>query len=352
MRVIDRKWTELAAGYQAVQSLQARLTSEFRHAVDIGYQQQFNRELADWQKKRRFFFAFVAIAPLSIIGLCVSAYYFRETACVSIYWAVTVLIILGTLAVAGRTFIREATRRPQLGTAPPALMELEGRWWSNLAPAELAIQSGSNKMRPDFLALLESLPDTFLARRGPLIEGEASLFVFAPSGPWIFTIRDWRGNIIRQEGVWKDVPQEGEPIMYAQPPDTQWVRLRDMLAAILNERYPQLGGRIQGGVVFVDPKINLLKEQIQGNPAAYGLAPAWAKRLSEAPPVTDGLSLDMQLETLDALIAREVFPGEQVDLSKSAKGLAMRLYQETVVELRGFVARLVGERVDRPSPTR
>src|SRR5512146_2592303 len=97
MRVIDRKWTELAAGYQAIQAFQSRLKYEFTRAVEIGYQQQYSRDMNSWKKKRRVFFAFVALAPISIVGLCLSAYFFRETACVSIYWAVLVVIILVTL---------------------------------------------------------------------------------------------------------------------------------------------------------------------------------------------------------------------------------------------------------------
>jgi hypothetical protein len=319
--------------------------------VDVGYQQQYMRDLAEWQKKRRFFYVLIAIAPLSIIGLCLSAYYFRETACVSVYWAVVVVVILVTLTVAARTYIREAVNRPVAGSASPAAMDLEKSWWADLAPEELAIANGSGKMKPDFLALIGDLPDAYLVRRGPLVEGETCLYVFAPSGPWIFTIRDWNGDVVRQDGLWKDVPKRGEAIMYSQPPDAQWVRLKDALVEILNERHPELAGRIQGGVVFVDPKIHLFKDQIQGNTAAYGLAGAWARRLREAPPM-DGLTLEMQLETLDALIAREKFPGEALDLSNSAEKLAERRYQEAVTELRGFVAGLVGERVDLQSPSR
>jgi hypothetical protein len=340
MRVIDRKWTELAAGYLAIQAFQARLDSEFNRAVDVGYQQQYQRDLTAWQKKRRVLISFAIIAPLSLIMLCLSAFYFREVACVIVYWAVLVLIILVTLGVAARNYIADVANRPILRSTLPASMELEKRWWQSLAPGELAIHSGNNKMRPDFLVLLADLPDTFLARRGPPVEGEASLYVFAPSGPWVFTLRDWRGNIIRQDDIWKDVPKQGEPVIYTQPPDAQWVQLRDTLVDILNERFPQVGGKIGGGVVFVDPHVQLFKDQIQGNTAAFGLAPAWIFRLRQAAPAV-GLTTGMQLETLDALIAREIPPGQALDLTWSAKELAMRLYQESVADLRLFVGKMV-----------
>ncbi len=351
MRIIDRKWTELKAGYQAAQSLQARLNSEFDRAIEVGYQQQYARDVRAWKKKRQFFFVFIGIAPLAIAGLCLSAFYFREVACVIIYWVVLVLIILVTLGVAARTYIREAVEKPTLGSAMPDPMNLEAHWWAALAPEELAPPPGRSRRSADFLRLLTDLPDSFLARRGPLVEGEESLYVFAPSGPWIFTLRDWGGAIIRQDDVWKEVLKEGEPVMYAQPPDAQWVRLRDSLAAVLNEYFPQMGGTIQGGVVFLDPNVQLLKDQIKGNTAAYGLAGAWAARLRQAPTVA-GLGLEMQLESLDALIAREKFPGEALDLTNSARDLAERLYREAVTALRGFVSGMLQEQVDRASASR
>lgn len=351
MRIIDRRWTELAAGLQAVQSLQGRLTSEFSHAVEVGYQQQYNRDMDSWRKKRRVFFAFVVIAPLSILALCLAAYYFREVSCVIIYWIVLVLIILGTLGIAARNYITGVMGQPKLGTAAPPYFDLEASWWAALAPQELANPSGRGGPGTAFLALLADLPDTFVARRGPPVEGEASLYVFAPSGPWLFTLRDWCGDIVRQDELWKDVPKKGEPIMYTQPPDLQWVRLKEVLVSLLNERFPQLSGRIQGGVVFTDPKVHLYKDQIKGNTAAYGLASAWAARLQQAPPA-DGLGLEMQLEILDALIAREIPAGQALDLSNSAKELAARMYRQAVADLRSFVARMVGERVDLQSSSR
>jgi hypothetical protein len=341
MRVIERKWTELAAGYLAIQAFQVRLETEFNRAVDVGYQQQYQRDLTAWQKKRRVFLSFVIIAPLSIVGLCLSAFYFREVACVIIYWVVLVLIILVTLGVAVRSYIGEAMNRPVRGSSKPPSMDLEGRWWQGLAPQELAITSGDKKMKPDFVASLAGLPDTFLARGGLPVEGEASLYVFAPSGPWIFTLRDWKGNIIRQDEIWKDAPRRGEPVDYTQAPDAQWVQLKDALVHILNERFPQMGGKIQGGVVFVDPHVHLFKDQIQGNTAAFGMASAWVSRLGQAAPA-DGLTTGMQLETLDALIARETTPGQPLDLTWSAKELAVRLYQESVADLRAFVGKMVG----------
>ncbi len=154
MRIIDRKWTELAAGYQAARSLQARLENEFSRAVEVGYQQQHRKDVTGWQKKRRVFFAFVAIAPLSILTLCLSAYYFRDVACVIVYWTVVVLVILVTLAVAARGYIVEVMNRPRLGPVDSLPMDLEKRWWTSLRPEELMVSPAKGGAKADFLGQL------------------------------------------------------------------------------------------------------------------------------------------------------------------------------------------------------
>jgi hypothetical protein len=342
MRIIDRKWTELAAGYRAAGALQAKLEGDFGRAIEVGQQQQYLRELAGWKKKRRVFIAFAVIAPISIIALCLSAYYFREVACVIVYWAIVVLVILVTLGVAARSYIGEMMNRPSLAKSDKLPADLENRWWTRLYPEEMMVLLPGRADKNDFLSMLADLPDTYLARRGPPVEGEDSLYVFAPSGPWIFCLRDWKGVIAREADQWRQVPKKGEAVIYSQAPDDQWVGMRNQMIDLFTERYPQTGGKIQGGVIFTHPKARLDKNLIHGNTAAYGPARSWAERLRNAPPMESGVTLELQLETLDALIAREVKPGEMLDLSNSGKELAMQLYQEAVTELRAQVAKMLG----------
>ncbi len=164
MHSIDRKWTDLATGYQAIQSFKTKLTAEFGRAVRVGHKQQFRKELTEWQKKRRIFFALVAVAPLSIIALCLTSFYFRDVACVIIYWALLVLIILVTLAVAGRQYIREMVNgKPVPQPVEGLVVDLEGRWWESLSPQELANEKAGKKGEADFLTLLaRSLSDLYI----------------------------------------------------------------------------------------------------------------------------------------------------------------------------------------------
>jgi hypothetical protein len=340
MHIIDRKWSNLADGYQAIQSLQARLESEFGRAVQAGHKQKLRKELTEWQKKRRVLFALAAIAPLSIITLCLAAFYFREVACVIVYWAILVLIIVVSLAVAGRNYIREAMNRPELGHGKTLAVDLEQRWWASLSLKEPAVVKAEDKEIADFLTTLGmTLPEACLAIREP------GPVLFSPAGLWLFQVEPWNGTIVRQEGIWKQILTVRDKLGRKQhqeqtvepAPDDEWLRHKGEIEKILNERLPQhawAGSLIQGGVAFTHPKASLDKARIQGNTAAYGPAKGWAERIRRA-PAADRFTLEIQLEILEALHEHQ---GEQ---AASAKDEAERLYQEAASELTQSVAKMV-----------
>ena len=340
MHSIDRKWTDLAAGYQAIRLLQASLETEFGRAVQAGHRQKFRRKLTEWQKKRRVFFALAALAPLSIITLCLTAYYVRDAACVIVYWIMLVIIILVTLGVAGRNYIREMMDRPkpeQAGTLP---VDLEQRWWASLSSKELAAVNAEEKEKTNFLGMLgQSLPEPFLA------VWEPNLLLSSTAGLWLFQVEPWSGTIVRQEGVWKQIQtvrnkvgQEQRQVQtYEMAPDDEWLRRKNEILKTINEHLPQrawTGNLILGGVVFTHPKAILDKPGIQGNTAAYGLAKAWIERMRNA-SAAEGFTLEIQLEILDALHER------QDEQDTSAENEAERLYHAAADELRQSVAKLV-----------
>jgi hypothetical protein len=340
MHSIAPKWTDLVAGHQAVRSLNERLETEFGHAVQAGQKQQFRRELTGWQKKRRVFFVLVGIAPLSIITLCLTAYYRREVACVIVYWVILVGIILVTLAVAGRNYIREVMNRPKPEDQKKLPLDLEQRWWDNLSPKNLAILDTGNKEKVMFLAMLgQSLPGTCLATYTP------ALLLINPTGIWLFQLVPWSGTIVRQEGTWKQIqivrgkPGNEQPQVqvHQAAPDEEWLQHKNELTTILNERLPQqawAASLIQGGLVFTNPEASLDKTRIQGNLAAYGLTSGWTKRVLSTPEV-DGFTLEIRLEILDALQVHGAEP------AVSARELAEQLYQAAAEELRQSIAKMV-----------
>ena len=335
MHIIDHKWIGLAEGYQTVHTLQTKLETEFGRAVQAGHRQKFRRVLTEWQKKRRVFFALLALAILSVVGLCVMSFYIRRDAvCVVVYWAMLVTVIVVTAAVAGRSYIREAINRPLPQYVKELGVDLEGRWWESLAPQELAAPKGNDKKSPDFLNLLaQSLPGVGLLRAK-----KDSLLLLAPSGIWLFVTRDWGGSILKQDGVWKQKTSRREEKAYEQSPDDQWLHSKKEITEMLEKNLPShawTARLTQGGVAFSNPDAKLDKTQIQGNTASYGSVKAWAERVRRAAPAED-FTLEMQLDVLDVLMLGN--EAEQPLLSKSE---AEQLYQQAAEELREAVAKMV-----------
>ena len=356
MHILDRKWPDLAVGYQAIQSFQAKMTAEFGRAVQVGHKLRFRKDLAEWQKKRRVFFALAAIALLSIIALCVSAYYLRDLSCVIVYWAVLVVIILVTLAVAGRQYIREMVNGKPVPQSAEGLAGLEGRWWDSLAPGELAVAKPVDQGGRDFLAqLARSLPDNHLAVCNSLTPDlqvpDSEVLLLGPGGIWLFEVRPWSGTILKQDGVWKQVQtirvkpggKRHEENLFDPGPDDRWLQKKRDIIKTLENRFPQqpwTPDLIQGGVVFSHPKAGIDKKRIQGNTAAYGRAKAWVERVHHT-PAREGFTLEMQLEILDALNRGGTLKNAQAVLPVSSTDQAGRLYQEAVLELRDWVAKVI-----------
>jgi hypothetical protein len=343
MHIIDGIWTGLADGYQALQGFKTNLAGEFGRAVRVGQKQQFRKHLTEWQKKRRVFFALVVVALLSIMALCVTSFYFREMACVIVYWAVLVGIILVTLAVAGRQYIREMVKSKPVSQPVDELeVDLEGRWWDSLRPMELVTGEEGKKDAGEFLALLvNSLPESFSGRN---LTG-SGIVVVGPSGIWVFRIELLGGTILKLEGVWKQIQTEEnrpgrkkiEERIIDPGPDDQWLQQKQEILKKVADHLPEhiwMQSLVQGGVVFSHPKVTLDKKQIQANKASYGRPKAWVERMQRA-PLVDGFTLEMQLKMLDALEEG----GSRLTVSTSEE--AERLYLQAVEELRTSVARMV-----------
>lgn len=337
MRVIDRKWTSLAEGYRAVLELQEKLEAEFGAALQAGRERRYHRVLMEWQKKRRIFIALAVFAPLSMITLCVTAYYFRSVACVIIYWAVVVLVILVTLSFALRQYLVEVVAgRPQAEKEIEPMTDLEQRWWKHLAPAAGKAEKAGRWGMEDFLSLLgRSLQDEHVAV--PLSEN--GLLLAGPSGIWIFEVVGWNGRVEKEQGIWRQFPggmrgkSDGE-IVHPAAPDEAWLRLKQNLRLAIEQRLPQRAwmlAHIQGGVAFTHPQVRLMKARILESSASYGPARLWVERVAAAPAV-EGFTLEMRLEVLDAL-ADPGSPG-----TVSAKDEAQQLHLEMTGEFKAGMA--------------
>ncbi len=343
MHTIDRKWFELSAGYQDLQSFKTKLEVEFGRAVRVGHKQQFRNELTEWQKKRRIFFALLAAAPFSIIALCVTSFYFRDVACVIIYWALLVLIILVTLAVAGRQYILEMVNgKPVLASSEALVVDLEGRWWDSLSLLDLADEKAGKKGKGSLRNLLTHfLPDSYIFYS----LSPAEILLLGSSGVWTLIGVDWNGLIVKESGIWKQIVTVHDKLgrtrreekMHELGPDDLWLQRKNDLQKLIESHFPdraETQNKVRGGVVFTNPKITLDKERIQGNTASYGTQKAWIDRICSAPPQED-FTLEKQLMILDILA--EPLTGQNI----SAKSEAERLYRLAVEELRSYVAKMV-----------
>jgi hypothetical protein len=366
MRILDSKWTHLADGYRLLQTLQEKLEAEFGRAVRIGHRQKHRKELAEWQKKRRIFFALIALAVLSVLTLCVLPFYLEQLDArktfILFYWACVVMIILVTAGVALRAYIREMVAgRPAMQKGVPTASLLEGRWWSSLTAVEMAIEKAGDRGELDFLAQLgRRLSDEHLAVRGLLtstrVTSDTDVLVMGPSGVWVFEVKHWRGRIVKQDGVWKQVQavrgkmgkKHYEEKIAEQAPDDQWLHQAQEIVKTIQRRLPKgalpadldPADLIQGGLVFTHPEAVLDKTMIQGQTASYGPPGPWIERLVKA-EAREGFSLEARLQVLDALVHWATLNEHDVVQVVSAEAEAQRLYDETAGELRGYVAELV-----------
>lgn len=330
MRMIDAKWSGLAEGYRVVQNLERRLEREFGRALEAGYKQAYIRKLEEWKRKRRVFYALLALAPLSIVTLCIAAVNLKDVACVLVYWAVLIVIILVTLGISGWGFIKDATNRPQMDMQPVKTAFLEARWWESLSPQEEPKKKEKKNVQQELThKLAHDLSDDFVAGAG-LVLGE--------NGMWLFVTRDWQGTILRDKKGWKWVQKKKNPVFPRQDPDTEWLDNKTRIAAILSDRLPQVSWvaeKMQGGIVFTDRKAHPDKTRLHGNTAPYGSVQAWITRMNTTPAL-EGFPLLMQLDVLDAL------RGKSGGGSMSAKEQAERLYEQIAGELRESVGKMVG----------
>lgn len=346
MRIIDRKWSELSPGWQAVQGLQARLETEYGRAVQAGQNIKFRRDLTEWQKKRRVFIAMSVLAPLSLVGLCLAAFYFQQVACVLAWWTMTVLVILVTLGVAGWNYIREmVSGRPEPERARVAV-NLGERWWESLRPAALD-RAGSNKKNPDFREQLDhSLPKSWICVDDPfpvLTTEGSSLLLAGPPGLFLFVTCSWEGKLTKGDGTWKQELKKGKVKPLNPAPDEEWARLKDVLVEGICSRLPQMAWAaegLQGGVVFTHSKARLGRLETGANRAPCGKTGAWLKRLQESQP-----DERFTLETLLELLDQGLRPGGEPSLQDkdlfSAKAEAERLYEQAAGQLREHIGKLV-----------
>jgi len=161
--------------------------------------------------------------------------------------------------------------------------------------------------------------------------------LIGPGGVWVFEVKHWSGKIYWDDKGWRreqtyfkrggtEVTKEVE---IGESPDKQWVRAASEVkhslqqrAADVLDKFPPLA-KVRGGIVFTHPNAAL---KIQaGRPIFWGSLPFWIKTLQEFEPIAE-------LDTRSALQLVEVLLERHHELAPGVQYSSMLAYSQNVVQ--------------------
>jgi hypothetical protein len=350
MRIIEKCWVDLTAGYQTVLSLEAHLRSEWQRAIEVVERRE---ELAANTRRRQIrniagiaFLAFLFVCVLCCIGV----YYIPESRIQFLLWSCVLAFPGVASGVVYVIHLGEGPSKKRPVTHPS--FDLVESWWEVVRQKRYVVSKHGHRGEVDFLKSLSFLNNDYIAVWGVLTsakKGEVSdtdVLLLGPNGIWVFEVKFWNGIISRQDGVWvqetthyeKGGVPVTERIPYPSGPDEQWLNQKDEITKTIRMRL-QSGARlaelINGGIVFAHSNVKF--GQITGQRAAYGTPGQWHKKIGKTPPV-QGFSLEDRLLVLDALIQYANLHEREVVKIVSANKGAENLYQEASNAFREYVS--------------
>jgi len=328
MRIIEKCWVEVNAGHQAVVSLEARLQSDWKRAIQVAQKRNDLTAKAKRDRTRKIAgITFIALLFICIL-VWVGIFYIPESrAQLLVYFCV--LAFPGIISGIVYTFhLGSAGSRASAADHPS--LDLVEPWWKSLRPKRYVIQTSGGRAEVDFLKSLSFLDNNYIAVWG-----------LGPSGIWVFEVKYWNGIISKHDGVWYADYKSGGRKTHDKSPDEQWVAQKDEISKTIRMRLrskPWLEELIKGGVVFAHQ--NAAFGQITGHKAAYGKPGSWHKRIRETKPVRN-FSIEDQLQLLDALILyANRHEKEKLEIV-SAREEAHQLHDNAVAALRKYVSERV-----------
>ena len=178
MHIIEKTWVDLHAGYEEILSLEKRLKTDWKRALQV-------------VQKRDDRSGYLLLALLlAFILFCAGLYYlpeFRLQLFVFFCMLGIPIIILGLVL----TRIFGGADGTQPGTPPS--MEIEQAWWKRLKPRHFARQRSGDRGEIDFLQSLAFLDDSYVAVWGLLtaakIRSDTDVLLLGPNGIWIFEVK-------------------------------------------------------------------------------------------------------------------------------------------------------------------
>jgi hypothetical protein len=240
-----------------------------------------------------------------------------------------------------RQLFPDLTRQWMGGLAARVPGEAQVKQWAN--------QSGKHGLIGEFKlvrALAASLPPEHFILHGLMqnFGDDLDVVVVGPSGVWLFEVKYLNAQISYQDGAWtfrqfNHKTGRVEPVDLGEPPDLQWLRMRDEVRRTLAfhgrdlvKQVPALG-EIQGGIVFAHHEASYDIEK--SPPFAWSRIPGWVQHVKNATPVP-GMTTRVQLQFLDLLLRRHqvVKPGERL---VSMDERAVRIVEEAKGRIEGWM---------------
>ena len=348
MRIVEKCWIELTTGYRAVCSLEIRIKSEWKRAIQVVQKKEKNVFQFRQRQKRKIVIVGSSLFVLLYISLCIAILYFPQNQfqflsyfCASIVAGAFLLVLsLPAIVSAFKVFKSEAT---------PSL-ELTDKWWSMLQPKKYVIRKPGDRGEIAFLKSLAFLDNEYIAMWGLLTStketSDTDVLLLGPTGIWIFEVKYWSGEILKLDGVWlqKQIHYKGGGLRTLQEtyhetgPDRQWLNQKAEIVKTIETRLPSKTGIskiIKGGIVFAHQRVRF--GQIITPLASYGKSGAWHKRVKETKPV-GGFTFEDRLKVLDVLIEHaNIYEREEINIV-SADFIAKQLYDYTSKDSYSYVA--------------
>ncbi len=348
MRIIDRKYTDLARGFARVRELDASLREEKREAVLEALKHKYTHDVRDWKRNT------VILYVSSFIGvaLYVISFWLPEwNLLLTIFLLPALFSLLLALGIVRWKWLPNFVR-PVQGTPEEIFPNQATLWWNNLyPPRQLIVRPGDVGERAFMTELSANLPDAFIAMQRVLTSArmvtDTDILVIGPSGIWIFEVKHWKGYILLEKGVWRQARPvvEGGELVYDNSfhetaPDEQWLEQKQQISKTIEKRLASerwVTDFIFGGIVFTHSEAMIDKARIVGSKAMFDRPDVWLKRILQS-NTEERFTTEVQLKVLDALQEYALLHEKEALSPVSTIEVAERIYAGSRREVEEFIA--------------
>jgi hypothetical protein len=336
MHIIDNKKSDIAAGYNQIQTASNELHSKWREPLLSVYarerenyeknlkkykniRNEFNRRLrlGIWMSSGLLFLGLLVLPALILINELGD---FRGP-----LFCFSPLLILGGLTGWAIIVVLWIWQRDQVKPIPPE-NPLKTDLFEPLFPKwEKALYGDLPKKKPHpdavgdyhFITRLLSLADdSFILYRLQLIPGEyLDVVIIGKKGIWVFDVKFLKGLIRWRDGQWTQIQSprrlrrrsDSSEDIIENPYDQQWQSASEIVSETIRFHAPNFAAKspeataIRGGLVFTHPKGRY--DIPPGCPFNWGIVSFWLDKLNTVSH-QDYIDEFSVMEVLNALLTR------------------------------------------------